>query len=329
MTDNRVQSAPVLRFKTPATASPEAAEVLTAVYGASRETPQPPKPVSQADFDAANLQMNAVFAPSNQAIVSRLGTTMRRDVLGGVPVLRLLPRRLQPSGRAIVYVHGGAYIYFSAETLVGLPALIVEATGCEVISIDYTLAPRARWQAVTDEVLAVWTALIASGCKAGSLGLMGDSAGGGLASGAVLKMRDEGLPLPGALWLISPWSDISGAGDTYETLADVDPVLAPEVLDWGARAYAEPEDQRHPYVSPVYCDYSGPFPATLIQGGTREMFLSNFVRHYQAIRNGGHEAVLDLYEAMPHVFQSLAPEAPESLIAIARAAAFFDQHLHR
>lgn len=83
----------------------------------------------------------------------------------------------------------------------------------------------------------------------------------------------------------------------------------------------------HPYVSPVYGNYSLPFPPTLIQGGTREVFLSNFVRHYQAIRDGGHEAVLDLYEGMPHVFQRLAPNAPETRIGINRAAAFSKQNL--
>ncbi|KQN49749.1 hypothetical protein ASE93_24015 [Serratia sp. Leaf50] len=70
-----------------------------------------------------------------------------------------------------------------------------------------------------------------------------------------------------------------------------------------------------------------PFPPTLIQGGTREILLSNFVRHYQAIRAGEHEAVLDLYEGMPHVFQNVVPDASESKTAIARAVAFFERHL--
>lgn len=96
---------------------------------------------------------------------------------------------------------------------------------------------------------------------------------------------------------------------------------------WDASAYADPQDQRNPYVSPVYGDYAKAFPPTLIQGGTREMLLSNFVREYQAIRGGGHEAVLDLYEGMPHVFQGSIPNAPETRAAIARAAVFFKEHL--
>ncbi|WP_164901849.1 alpha/beta hydrolase [Neorhizobium lilium] len=318
-----------LRFQVPKTVSPEAAEALVNLYAASQQAPALGKPLSQADFDDANQQMEAAFAPSNAQLAERLSVTIRREDIAGVPVVRIARQDHTPGKRLLVYVHGGAYVYFSAGTLVGLPSLIAAATGNEVISIDYTLAPRARWQTVTDQVLAVWKALLAEGRDPGTLGLLGDSAGGGLAAGSVLKMRDQQIPLPGALWLISPWSDISGAGDTYDTLKQADPTLTPESLAWCAEAYADPADHEHPYVSAVYGDYEKPFPPTLIQGGTREIFLSNFVRHYQAIRTGGHEAVLDLYEGMPHVFQSLLPDAPESKTAIKRAAAFFDVYLRR
>jgi acetyl esterase/lipase len=126
---------------------------------------------------------------------------------------------------------------------------------------------------------------------------------------------------------VSPWSDLTAAGDTYETLAGSDPSLNLTSLSWSADAYAAPANQRHPYVSPVYGDYTKGFPPTLIQGGTREMFLSNFVRQYQAIRGGGNHAVLDLYEGMPHVFQSLVPGSPETQISVDRAVQFLAAHL--
>ena len=201
------------------------------------------------------------------------------------------------------------------------------ASGHEVISIDYTLAPRADWHVVTDQVLAVWKAVLASGVKPESVGIMGDSAGGGLAAGSVLKMRDHHLPLPGALYLISPGADISGEGDTYKTLAAADPILSTETTSWSAEAYAAVADQKNPYVSPVYGDYTQAFPPTLLQVGTREHLLSSSVREYQAIRSGGHQAVLDVYEGMPHVWLSLIPQAPETKIAIKRATDFFALHL--
>jgi hypothetical protein len=132
---------------------------------------------------------------------------------------------------------------------------------------------------------------------------------------------------PGALLLLSPWSDVSGRGDSHMTLAASDPVLTSEDLKICADAYAAPTDQQHPYVSPVYGDYSKPFPPTLIQGGTRELLLSDFVRHYRAILTGGNEAILDLYEGMQHAYHTLPGDAPEIRETYLTAARFWRARL--
>lgn len=211
--------------------------------------------------------------------------------------------------------------------MIYLPALIADRTGAEVISVEYTLAPQADWRAITGEVVAVWRGLLARGMKPGKAAIFRDSAGASLAAGATLRLRDEGLALPAALYLVSPWSDIIGSGDTDATLAASDPILNPVTLRAAAAAYARQADQRHPYVSPVYGDYGSAFPPTLIQCGTREGFVSNCVREYQAIRAGDHDAILDMYEGMPHAFPALAPASPETNTAVTRATAFFRQHL--
>ena len=128
------------------------------------------------------------------------------------------------------------------------------------------------------------------------------------------------------LW--SPWSDITETGDTYTTLRDADPVLVYEgVLAPSAGAYADPSDQKIPYVSPVYGDYSEGFPPTLIQVGTAEIFLSNAVRHYQALDIAGIPVKLDPYDGMWHVFQAFHWDLPESHLAREKMAAFLRQQL--
>ena len=140
-------------------------------------------------------------------------------------------------------------------------------------------------------------------------------------------MRDTGLGLPAAVVLWSPWADITETGDTYHSLRLVDPAyLYDRHLEAAADAYAAPGDQTHPYVSPVYGDFTSGFPPTLIQGGTREIFLSNFVRLYQALDTSGVPVKLDLYEGMPHVFQAV-PGLPESKLALVKVDAFLEQHL--
>ncbi len=316
-----------LRFQVPNTTSPEARKELELTYRIRSHLPRPTRPTSLAQWDAQRAIYEKRFVPLGTSLADRLHVTVTDDQIAGVPVLRLRPMHLISSGRLLVYLHGGGYTVFSAHSSLSSPSLVAAATGDEVVSVDYTLAPRANWRGITDQVVAVWRALLARGVAPQNVGFFGDSAGGSLATGAVLKMRDLGLRLPGALYLMSPWSDITDTGDTYQTLADVDPILDPETSSWNAEAYADRKDQKNSYVSPVYGDFTKPFPPVLIQGGTREMFLSNEVRLYQAIRGGGHEATLDLYEGMPHVFQGVAPNSPETRTAIARAAAFFKDHL--
>ena len=323
----RAQSSDVDRYSVPPTVSPQAAARLTRLYAIMARSPKRERPQTQEDWDKANAPLLAMAGPVSKATADSLHVTTTEETLGGVQVVRLRPAGYKRNGQLILYLHGGAYTFFSAQTTLTIPALIASSGGDEVVSIDYTLAPRGNWHTATDQVLAVWKAVLASGVKAESVGLMGDSAGAGLAAGSVLKMRDEHQPLPGALYLMSPSTDLSVLGDTATTLAAADPILKEETTRWSLDAYAAPADQKNPYVSPVYGDYSKAFPPTLIQGGTRELLLSSAVREYQAIRAGGHEAILDIYEGMPHDFQQLIPKAPETATAIKRASEFFSAHL--
>jgi acetyl esterase/lipase len=196
-----------------------------------------------------------------------------------------------------------------------------------VISIDYTRAPRGNYLSITSEVLAVWSELIAGSHDPAVIGMFGDSAGGNLVAASTLRMRDQGMPLPGALLLLSPATDLTWGGDSIYTLGDVDPGLDRQSITWMSEAYVGQDDPRHPYASPVFGDFSQAYPPTLIQVGTREILLSDAVRLYQAIRSGGHEAVLDVYEGMPHVFQGILHAAPESDVAWHRAAEFLNDRL--
>ncbi len=250
--------------------------------------------------------------------------------LGGVPVLEVTPKGWVDNGKLLIYTHGGAYTMFSARSTLDSAALVASRTGLRVISVDYTNPPRARWSEVTDQVVRVFKALNGQGFAMKDLAIYGDSAGGGLAAGVVLKMRDEGMGMPAAVVLWSPWADITETGDTYMTLKAAEPnYLYERVLGPSADAYADPKDQKNPYVSPVYGDFTKGFPPTLIQGGTREIFLSNFVRLYQALDSAGQAVKLDIYEGMPHVFQIKAPGSPESVAALKKMDAFLTKYLEK
>jgi acetyl esterase/lipase len=264
----------------------------------------------------------------SKPFLDRLEPTVTEIKLEGVPALDVKPRNWQENKNVLVYTHGGAYVLFSARSTLGISALIADATGLRVIAVDYTLAPYVQWPQVIDQVIAVFEGLKKEGYAMKDIAICGDSAGGGMAAGAVLKMRDQGKDMPAAVVLWSPWSDITETGDTYQTLKHAEPhYLYDRHLRPAAHAYAAPKDQKHPYVSPVYSDYSKGFPPTLIQGGTKEILLSNFIRHYQALDVAGQTVKLDLYEGMNHVFQATIPNSPESETALSKMDRFLKQHL--
>jgi len=278
--------------------------------------------VLQSSFEEQSIAQSAEF-------ITQLGVVYESTELGDVPVIDVKPKGWEENGKVAIYTHGGAYTLLSAKSTLGTASLFADSTGMRVISVDYTLAPYAGWSEVTDQIIAVIESLNKKGIENKNILMFGESSGGALASSVTLKMRDKKMALPGAVVMWSPWSDITETGDSYYTLKNEDPTYLYEtILKPSADAYAKTEDHKNPYVSPVYGDYNKGFPPTLIQGGTKEIFLSNFVRHYQVIDNADQVVKLDLYEGMPHIFQAILPYSKESKEALVKVNRFLNKYFH-
>jgi monoterpene epsilon-lactone hydrolase len=321
-----VNSVAAQQFTYPTTISEEAQEAGAAIVRSEEPLPKPD------DMNGWQEMWDHIEGPEvleGERIADEFGATVTETALGDVSVLNVKPQDWTDNGKVLVYTHGGAYGLFSAASTLSAVVPVADLTGLRVVSIDYTVAPKAQWQETTSQVVSVLRALLDEGYGLEDIAIYGDSAGGGLAAGSVLKARDEGIGQVAAVVLWSPWSDITDNGDSYTTLADADPILTYEnSLENAAAAYADPKDQKHPYVSPVYADYSKGFPPTLIQVGTKEIFLSNAVRHYQALDQAGIEVKLDPYDGMWHVFQAFHWRLPESELARQKMAQFLRTHLN-
>jgi epsilon-lactone hydrolase len=309
----------------PSTISDQAKNLIEAIPNPNN-TPSLPDPDAQVIWDIIHAANEEKSKANNESITRIYAPSIEELNLGGVPVLSVTPKNWHDNGKVIVYIHGGGYTFFSAYTTLTSCVPVADDTGTRIISIDYTLAPKAQWQEILDQCLTVVCMLKEKGYDFSDIAIYGDSAGGALAAAVALKMRDDGYGLPSAIVLWSPWSDITQTGDSHITLADADPCYRhQEHLLPCAKAYAPVEDHKHPYVSPVYADYSSGFPPTLIQGGTREVFLSHFVRHYQALDQADIEVKLDLYEGMVHAFQAFGPLLPETKIARSKMVEFLNK----
>ena len=313
----------------PNTMSPEAIRGLQALYAANIKATKVPDPTDLAAW----RQLQAYAAANNpraeaaQAVLPKLGGSLIDAKLGGVPVIDVRPRGWNRADRRlIIYLHGGAFTFYSARTTVANAARLAAKSGIRVISVDYTLAPEANWTIIQDQVLSVFKSLLAQGYRMTEMAIIGDSAGGNLATRTVLNLRDNGFGMPAAVVLWGPWSDLTDEGDTAITLKDAEPILSyRNYLEQSARAYAAGLDLKDPRVSPQYADFTKGFPPTLIQDGTRTTFLSTSVRLYRKLEAAGTQPVLDLYEGMWHVFQ--ADLVPEAETAIETSASFIAKRL--
>ena len=299
----------------PETVSREAQEFLSTLQDPALLPPFP-SPDDFAGWKTLQESAERDALTQSEAMMKRFSSTVTESRLGGIPILDIRPRKWQRESTIAIYTHGGACTMLSAASTLGRAAMFAHDTGLRVISVDYTLAPAAKFDEITEQVISVCEALVFGGYSLKNAVMYGDSSGGGLAAAVILKMRDQGWALPAAAVLVSPMVDLTPAGDTDFILREADPdFLYDKHLKNAAAAYASPEDQKNPYASPIYGDFSKGFPATLIQGGTKEIFLSGFVRLYQALDAAGQSVKLDLYEGMVHNFPLRIPHSPEGKLA--------------
>lgn len=187
--------------------------------------------------------------------------------------------------------------------------------GLRTWSVDYRMPPDHPFPTPLDDCLAVYRGLLER-TPVSKVVVDGASAGGNLATAMLLRARDEGLPMPAALVLISPEADLTESGDTFNTNRGVDYVIVQGVPDLIA-LYAQGHDLRDPYLSPVFGDFDG-FPPTFLQSGTRDILLSNTVRLHRRLRAAGVDAELHVWEAMPHGGFFGAPEDAEVVAEVHR-----------
>ncbi len=216
-------------------------------------------------------------------------------------------------------IHGGGLIMGNGEACRLMASANAMATGMINWAPDYRMPPRHPYPASLDDCMAVYRKLLEARAPQ-DIFVGGGSAGGNLAAALMLRAKDEGLPLPAALVLVSPEADLTESGDTFHTNLGIDNVLGS--LMPANLLYANGHDLADPYLSPLFGDVAG-FPPTFLQAGTRDLYLSNTVRMHRKLRAAGVDAELHVFEAMPHGGFAGAPEDIEVRIEMRR---FLDKH---
>jgi monoterpene epsilon-lactone hydrolase len=246
----------------------------------------------------------AVLGPQ----VEHLRLSVQSKSVGGVPVFVITPEDVDGNENQPIYldIHGGSLIMGGGKACEVMAKRAAAQVQMQTWSVDYRMPPDYPYPAPLDDVLAVYRGLLEVRPPE-QIVVGGGSAGGNLAAALMLRARDEGLPLPAALILLTPEADLTESGDSFQTNMGLDCVLTESLAD-SIALYAGDHDLRHPYLSPLFGDLTAPFPPTFLQTGTRDLFLSNTVRMHRKLRAGGVEAQLHVFEAMPHGGFFGAPE---------------------
>jgi epsilon-lactone hydrolase len=231
---------------------------------------------------------------------------------------------MRPGARedaALLYLHGGGYVIGSPRSHRHLAAAIGASAQTGVLLPDYRLAPEHPFPAAIEDAVVAYRWLLERAVAPDRIVIAGDSAGGGLTVATMLALRDLGLPLPAAGVCISPWVDLTCAGDSYTTRADVDPIVTRRGVSAMAQAYLGGKDPATPLASPLFADPIG-LPPLLIQVGDAEVLLDDSVQLAERARKAGVEARLDVWPDMIHVWHWFFPMLDEGQAAIDGIGAF-------
>jgi len=304
----------------PSTVTPEAQNWLKEI---ERES-APPKDLAE------NRARTDAWQKSQSAEAKRLyPVNVEATTIGGVRTDIITPLAMPEANknRVLINLHGGGFVSDSGSLIEGIP--ISNLTKIKVVSVYYRLAPENPFPAAVDDVVAVYKELLKT-YQPPSIGIFGTSAGATLTPEVAVRLKQLGIPLPGALGMFSTHPDFSRPTDSQQlfalngfsgSIAPKNPNTPPD------DAYAAKTDRKDPVLSPIFADLHG-FPPSLLVTSTRDLLLSDTSMFHLALLHAGVDSQLLVFEALPHAFwyHFQLPETKEALDMMAR---FFDEKVGR
>lgn len=240
--------------------------------------------------------------------------------------MKLLSSRENPrEDMVILQLHGGGYMGAVRNAYYVFAGLYNEVShGCSVLTPDYRVAPENPYPAALQDAVASYQWLLEKGYFGEQIVVAGDSAGGGLAMALCMYLRDNRMPMPLGIVTMSPWTDLTASGESYDTNFEKDALFGNtrESLIY-VNDYAGNHDKMDVYISPLFGDFRD-FPPMLIQVGSTEMLLSDSVSVAAKAREQGIKVRLSVYEGMFHVFQMAYLNIPESKKAWVEVGKFLE-----
>jgi acetyl esterase/lipase len=274
----------------------------------STQNPQPDDLVTNAQWDLLTGEPR--------------GVDYREVDAGGVPALWAVPHGIGDDSPVLLCFHGGGFVGGSMFTHRKMFAHLAKAIGARVLSVDYTLLPQGGvFPRPIVEGVTVYQWLLDQNVSPERIAFAGDSAGGFLTITVQLRARAQGLPLPAAAMLISPWTDMTVSGESLDYNDGKDALFHKPWIVQMAAGFLNGHDPRDPETMPLHADLSG-FGPLYIQVGDQELLLDDSGMLAKYAQQAGVDVELDVFPDQQHSFQMAAGLAPEADDAINRFAAW-------
>jgi epsilon-lactone hydrolase len=203
--------------------------------------------------------------------------------------------------KIILYFHGGGFCFHSPNTHNAFLARLSNATKSRGLMVNYSLAPESPYPVAADECYAVYNALLLQGYLPHQIIIAGDSAGGNLALTTAIRLRDAKQPMPAALVLMSPVTDMAVTGESAFTKSKDDPFFDLSSLLLMRNNYIGLQNPCEPDVSPFYADLHG-LPPTFITAGTEEVLMDDAIRTANKMSEAGGDVTINIVKGVPHVY---------------------------
>ncbi|HEV2598887.1 alpha/beta hydrolase [Sphingopyxis sp.] len=286
-----------------------------AAQESAKDAPPPTIEERRAGFEAFMASIPAVA-----------GIDVAPTELGGVPVERVRAAGGE-SAFTLLLVHGGGFVLGSAATHRNLASRLASVANCEVVSVNYRLAPEASFPAPIDDVIAVYKALLAEGRLPGTISMIGDSCGGGIVLSVLGQLRALGIAMPASGVALCPWIDLEVVGASSTPGRVDDPHMSREMLQGIAGLYLGEASAVDPRANALFADLDG-FPPLLIQAGTRDILYSDAVRFARKALDADVRLSFSTYDDLVHVWHLVGDALPEAKEAVDEVALYL-KRIHR
>ena len=330
---------------TPTGAGPQTNSSVIGPDGTAHVTRVVPVPKTVSSESQELLAQPVVDDPTPQTLAVRRSSTdkwqagageafrklypvdIQSTTIAGVPVKIITPANVpaEHAARVLINLHGGGFNSDSGSLTESIPVAFLAQT--KTIAVLYRLAPENPFPAGLDDAVAVYREQLKTH-KPENIAIFGTSAGAILTGEVAVKLRQLGLPFPGALGVFSGMADFSRHGDSeaiYGLRGFSGHLDLPKPSSEINSDYVGGTDRTNPVLSPVFAGLNS-MPPTLFITSTRDLLLSGTTTMHRAFLRAGVDAQLVVFEGLPHAFWN-DPRLPETREANEIMASFFTKHL--